>query len=52
MENNIDSISKSSISRRDFLKLKSFLMLWYYFFQSLGVNLLQVKLSKKSIIIY
>jgi large-conductance mechanosensitive channel len=30
---------KSFISRRDFLKLKSLLMLWYYFFQSFGINL-------------
>jgi len=28
------------ISRRDFLKLKSFLLIWYYFLQSFGINLL------------
>ena len=39
MKENTLQCEKSSISRRDFLKLKSFLMLWYYFFQSFGINL-------------
>ena len=38
--NEIEQVSSSSISRRDFLKLKSFLLIWYYFLQSFGINLL------------
>lgn len=38
--NQVEQISTPIISRRDFLKLKSFLLLWYYFLQSFGINLL------------
>ncbi|MEA2019237.1 MAG: hypothetical protein U9N59_12385 [Campylobacterota bacterium] len=33
------SIVTSSISRRDFLKLKSFLLIWFYFLNSMGINI-------------
>jgi len=33
-------MAHTSITRRDFLKLKSLLLLWYYFLQSFGINLL------------
>jgi len=38
--NQFEQTSDRSISRRDFLKLKSFLLIWYYFLQSFGINLL------------
>lgn len=34
-------IENSSINRRDFLKLKSLLMIWYTFLQSFGINLFE-----------
>lgn len=35
----LPTIKNSKISRRDFLKLKSLLMIWLTFFQSFGINL-------------
>lgn len=36
----------NSISRRDFLKLKSLLIVWFYFLQSFGINVLAKETKK------
>lgn len=41
------TIEGTNISRRDFLKLKSFLMLWLTFLQSFGVDLFADSTVKK-----
>lgn len=50
LEKSICSFSEnpnSSISRRDFLKLKGLMLLWFYFLQSLGINIFANELVNK-----
>lgn len=44
---NLPTSTNTAISRRDFLKLKGLMLLWFYFIQTLGVNIFADELVKK-----
>lgn len=45
---NLPASTNTTITRRDFLKLKGLMLLWFYFIQTFGINIFAQEIRRKS----